>query len=135
MKKLVTDDPATLINFPPSPAFFSILQIKVPSGIDSNDNIFFGVAGVPTLFFNGPAYEVLLELEYKKYCDYQILLSPKGASLPLSCIMSTIFPSCCSSNLKLGYLAGTIFPTVIALNCFPPLPLLRTNGRLPKIVL
>jgi len=31
-------------------------------------------------------------------------------------------------------LAGAIFPTVIALNCFPPRPLLRTNGLFPKLI-
>ena len=57
-EKTIADDPAALINFPPSPAFFSILQIKVPSGIDSNDNIFFGVAGVPTPVLIVPPTEV-----------------------------------------------------------------------------
>ena len=42
------EEPAALINFPPSPAFLSILQIMVPSGIDSSDKIFLEVAGVPS---------------------------------------------------------------------------------------
>jgi hypothetical protein len=42
--KTRAEEPADLISLPPSPAFFSILQIRVPSGIDSNDKIFLLVA-------------------------------------------------------------------------------------------
>jgi hypothetical protein len=40
-------EPADFINLPPSPAFFSILQINVPSGIASKDKIFLAVAVAP----------------------------------------------------------------------------------------
>src|SRR5919197_3617124 len=46
--KIIAEEPADLINLPPSPKFFSILQIGVPSGIDSNDNIFLAFAVAPT---------------------------------------------------------------------------------------
>src|SRR5919109_2374310 len=48
--------------------------------------------------------------------------------------MSTTRPVLCASSLKLGYLAGAIFPTIIARNCLPPRPLLRTNVLFPIAV-
>src|SRR5690606_22058454 len=41
------DEPADLISLPPSPAFLSMLQTTVPSGIDSNAIMFPVLAAVP----------------------------------------------------------------------------------------
>ena len=49
-EKTIADEPAALISLPPSPIFFSILQMSVPSGIDSKSRMFLdeGFAPLPT---------------------------------------------------------------------------------------
>ena len=53
-EKTIAEEPAALISFPPSPIFFSILQISVPSGIDPKSRMFLGDGFAPfpiSIFF------------------------------------------------------------------------------------